>query len=88
MPLPQVNERIKEMPAQALRTVFATIGQVLLVADRFRARAAGQLAGGAAAPAASPSAGAPSAGTPSAGTPAAGAGAGAAGGPSRRARRT
>jgi hypothetical protein len=43
MPLPQVNDRLKEIPAQALRTVFATIGQVLLVADRLRARAAGQL---------------------------------------------
>ena len=45
MPLPQVNDRLKEIPAQALRTVFATIGQLLLVADRLRARAAGQLSG-------------------------------------------
>src|ERR1700722_18100237 len=45
MPLPQVNDRLKEIPAQALRTVFATIGQVLLVADRLRAKAAGQLPG-------------------------------------------
>jgi hypothetical protein len=45
MPLPQVNDRLKEIPAQALRTVFATIGQVLLVADRLRARATGQLSG-------------------------------------------
>jgi len=45
MPLPQVNDRLKEIPAQALRTVFATIGQLLLVADRFRARAAEQLSG-------------------------------------------
>jgi hypothetical protein len=45
MPLPQVNDRLKEIPAQALRTVFATIGQLLLVADRFRARAADQLSG-------------------------------------------
>ena len=45
MPLPQVNDRLKEIPAQALRTVFATIGQLLLVADRIRARAAGQLSG-------------------------------------------
>ncbi len=66
MPLPQVNERIKEMPALALRAVFASIGQVLLVADRFRARAAGQLAGGGAVAGTAPSAGAaPSAaGTP------------------------
>ena len=47
MPLPQVNDRLKEIPAQALRTVFASIGQLLLVADRLRARAAGQLSGSA-----------------------------------------
>jgi hypothetical protein len=45
MPLPQVNDRLKEIPAQALRTVFATIGQILLAADRLRAKAAGQLSG-------------------------------------------
>jgi len=45
MPLPQVNDRLKEIPAQALRTVFATIGQLLLAADRLRARAAGQFSG-------------------------------------------
>ena len=45
MPLPQVNDRLKEIPAQALRTVFATIGQLLLVADRLRTRAAGQVSG-------------------------------------------
>ena len=45
MPLPQVNDRIKEIPAQALRAVFAGIGQVLLVADRLRARAAEQTLG-------------------------------------------
>jgi outer membrane biosynthesis protein TonB len=54
MPLPQVNDRLKEIPAQALRTVFATIGQVLLVADRLRAKAAGQLSGGGAATATRP----------------------------------
>ncbi len=47
MPLPQVNDRLKEIPAQALRTVFASIGQLLLVADRLRARAAEQLSGSA-----------------------------------------
>ena len=45
MPLPQVNDRLKEIPAQALRTLFATVGQLVLVADRFRARAAEQLSG-------------------------------------------
>jgi hypothetical protein len=45
MPLPQVNERIKEIPAQALRAVFAGIGQVLLVADKIRNRAVEQISG-------------------------------------------
>jgi len=36
MRVPLVSERIKEAPAQALRGVFAGIGQVLLVADRLR----------------------------------------------------
>jgi len=36
----QVSERVKEAPAQALRAVFSGIGQVLLVADRIRTRAA------------------------------------------------
>ncbi len=37
---PQVTERVKEAPAQALRAVFSGIGQVLLVADRMKHRAA------------------------------------------------
>jgi hypothetical protein len=37
---PQVTERVKEAPAQALRAVFSGIGQVLLVADRIKTRAA------------------------------------------------
>jgi hypothetical protein len=36
----QVSERVKEAPAQALRAVFSGIGQVLLVADRIKNRAA------------------------------------------------
>jgi hypothetical protein len=36
----QVTERVKEAPAQALRAVFSGIGQVLLVADRIKNRAA------------------------------------------------
>jgi hypothetical protein len=36
----QVAERVKEAPAQALRSVFSGIGQVLLVADRIKNRAA------------------------------------------------
>jgi hypothetical protein len=55
MPLPQVNDRLKEIPAQALRTLFATIGQLLLVADRLRVRAAEQLSGSGEAAAAPPS---------------------------------
>jgi hypothetical protein len=36
----QVSDRVKEAPAQVLRAVFAGVGQVLLVADRVRTRAA------------------------------------------------
>jgi len=43
MRVPQVSERIKELPAQALRGVFAGIGQLLLVTDKLRNKApAGQ----------------------------------------------
>ncbi len=36
MRVPQVRERIKEAPAQALRGVFAVIGQLLLITDKLR----------------------------------------------------
>jgi hypothetical protein len=36
MRVPQVRERIKEAPAQALRGVFAGIGQLLLITDKLR----------------------------------------------------
>jgi len=36
MRLPPVSERIKEAPAQALRGVFAGIGQLLLITDKLR----------------------------------------------------
>ena len=36
MRFPQVSERVKEAPAHALRAVFASIGQVLLVTDRMK----------------------------------------------------
>lgn len=38
MRVPPVNERVKEAPAHALRAMFAGIGQLLLVTDRFRSR--------------------------------------------------
>ena len=42
MPIPQqVNDRIKEAPAVMLRAVLAGVGQLLLAADKVRARAAG-----------------------------------------------
>jgi len=41
MPIPQVNDRIKEAPAVMLRAVFAGVGQLLLAADKVRTRAAG-----------------------------------------------
>ena len=36
MRVPQLSERIKEAPAQALRGVFAGIGQLLLITDKLR----------------------------------------------------
>jgi hypothetical protein len=39
MRVPQVTDRLKEAPAQALRAVFSGVGSVLLVADRLRHRA-------------------------------------------------
>jgi hypothetical protein len=42
MRIPQTPERIKEAPAQALRAVFAGVGQVLLMTERIRRRAMGQ----------------------------------------------
>ena len=42
MRVPQVSERIKEAPAQALRGVFAGIGQLLLITDQLRNKASHQ----------------------------------------------
>ena len=39
---PQVSDRIKEAPAQALRGVFAGVGQLLLITDRLRNKTAAQ----------------------------------------------
>jgi hypothetical protein len=41
MRVPQVSERIKEAPAQALRGVFAGIGQLLLITDKLRNKTPG-----------------------------------------------
>jgi hypothetical protein len=40
MRVPQVNERVKEAPAQALRAMFAGIGQLLSVTDKIRGKSA------------------------------------------------
>jgi hypothetical protein len=40
MRVPQVNERVKEVPAHALRAMFAGIGQLLSVADKLRSKSA------------------------------------------------
>ena len=40
MRVPQVNERVKEAPAHALRAVFAGIGQLLSVSDKLRNKSA------------------------------------------------
>jgi len=38
MRVPHVSERVKEAPAQALRGMFAGIGQLLLVTDKLRSK--------------------------------------------------
>ena len=43
MPFPQVTDRIKETPAIVLRAVFAGVGQLLLAAEKIRARAMEQV---------------------------------------------
>ena len=43
MRIPPPPERIKEVPAQALRAVFAGVGQVLLITERVRQRAIEQV---------------------------------------------
>ena len=55
MRFPQVSERVKEAPAHALRAVFASIGQVLLVTDRMKNKAAGEKQAAPPAPSASAS---------------------------------
>jgi len=42
MRFPQVSDRVKEAPAQALRGVFAGIGQLLLFTDKLRNKAPAQ----------------------------------------------
>src|ERR1700677_3005597 len=44
MRVPQVNERVKEAPASALRAMFAGIGSLLSVTDKIRAKPAGEKA--------------------------------------------
>jgi hypothetical protein len=45
MRVPQVNERVKEAPAHALRAMFAGIGQLLSVSDKIRGKSASAPAG-------------------------------------------
>jgi hypothetical protein len=40
MRVPQMNERVKEVPAHALRAMFAGIGQLLSVTDKLRSKSA------------------------------------------------
>ena len=40
MRVPQVSERVKEAPAQALRAMFAGIGQLLASSDKLRGKSA------------------------------------------------
>ena len=38
MRFPQVSEKVKEAPANALRSAFARVGQLLLVTDRMKSK--------------------------------------------------
>src|SRR5579875_1334447 len=67
MRIPQPPDRIKEAPAQALRAVFAGVGQVLLITERVRRKALGQEQSQPAAPGAAATS-ASSSTSPSAGT--------------------
>jgi hypothetical protein len=68
MRVPQVSERVKEAPAQALRAVFAGIGQVLAASDKLRGKSAtGQAP--AEAKAAAPATATPETATPETATP-------------------
>ncbi len=72
--MPQVSDRIKEIPGQALRAVFAGIGQLLLAADKVREQLAGPAYGAdqtQATPAAPAAAAPPAAAPPAAPAPAA-----------------
>jgi hypothetical protein len=72
MRIPQLSDRIKEAPTQALRAVFAGIGQMLLAADRIRKRDSQQRPGSttsAPVTAAKPAAATPAAATPAAAEP-------------------
>ena len=70
MPLPQVSDRIKELPGQALRAVFTGVGQLLLAAEKVRAQLATPAEDAAQAPAAaSPEPAAPPAAAPPAAAP-------------------
>ena len=78
MPLPQVSDRIKELPGQALRAVFTGVGQLLLAAEKVRAQlatppedAAQPPAAASPEPAAPPAAAPPAAAPPAAAPPAA-----------------
>jgi hypothetical protein len=71
MRVPQVSERIKEAPAQALRGVFAGIGQLLLYTDKLRNKAPYARMHAAPPAATRPAAAAPAAAPPATASPAA-----------------
>jgi hypothetical protein len=67
MRVPQVNERVKEAPASALRAMFAGIGSLLSVTDKIRAKPAAETP--AAPEAAAPATAAPETAAPEAAAP-------------------
>jgi hypothetical protein len=68
MRVPQVSERVKEAPAQALRAMFAGIGQLLAASDKLRGKSATDEAP-AEAKAAAPETATPETATPETATP-------------------
>ena len=67
MRVPQVNERVKEAPASALRAMFAGIGSLLSVTDKIRAKPSAETP--AAPEAAAPATAAPETAAPEAAAP-------------------
>ncbi|WP_300612700.1 hypothetical protein [Trebonia sp.] len=69
MRVPQVNERVKDAPANTLRAMFAGIGQLLSITDKFRNKSAAAPADTVAPETAVPEAAAPQSAAPETAAP-------------------